>query len=214
MTPYRAVDLFSRSQLVRGFVLVQLGIAAINWPEVALPTSMAAAGALVALSGAYDVYVGTAARDTFRAWPVFAGHGAASVAFGLLTFALPRMSQELAMVLVAIWLILYGVMTSALAMALWPMPRTRWTLLGVTIVFVPLGLFATTLADLPEFVPLYLGAFFAVFLGALHLIGGLWLRRIAMPYFEPTVQSRWAPPMRPAGAHPHITRGGAGSRKV
>lgn len=214
MTPYRAVDLFSRSQLVRGVVLVQLGIAAINWPEVALPTSMAAAGALVALSGAYDVYVGATARDTFRAWPVFVGHGAASVAFALLTVALPRISLGVAMLLVAIWLIGYGLMTAALAMALWPMPRTRWTLLGVTLVFVPLGLFATTLADMPEFVPLYLGAFFAVFLGALHLIGALWLRRVALPYFAPTIQSRWAPPPRTAAAHPHVTRGGTGSRKV
>lgn len=214
MTPYRAVDLFSRSQLVRGLVLAQLGIAAINWPEVALPTSMAAAGALVALSGAYDVYVGSASRDTFRAWPVFVGHGAACVAFGLLTIALPRMAQDVAMFLVAIWLIGYGLMTTALAMALWPMPRTRWTLLGVTLLFVPLGLFATTLGDMPEFVPLYLGAFFAVFLGALHLTAGLWLRRVAMPYFAPTAQAGWAPPATPADAHSHITPGGAGSRKA
>lgn len=214
MTSYRAVDLFSRSQLVRGFVLAQLGIAAINWPEVALPTSMAIAGALVVLSGAYDAYVGAAARDTFRAWPVFVGHGAACAAFGLLTVTLPRISQGVAMLLVAVWLIGYGLMTGALAMALWPMPRTRWALLGVTIVFVPLGLFAATLGDMPEFVPLYLGAFFAVFLGALHLIAGLWLRRIAIPYFAPTTQSRWAPPIAPADAHRPITPGGAGSRKA
>ena len=214
MTPYRAVDLFSRSQLVRGFVLAQLGIAAINWPEVALPTSMAVAGVLVALSGAYDVYVGAASRDTFRAWPVFVGHGAACAAFGLLTVALPRISQGVAMFLVAIWLIAYGLMTTALAMALWPMPRTRWTLLGVTMVFVPLGLLATTLGDMPEFVPLYLGAFFAVFLGVLHLTGGLWLRRMALPYFAPTAQAGWAPPVTPTDAHRHVTPGGAGSRKV
>ncbi|HET7190239.1 MAG TPA: DUF308 domain-containing protein [Gemmatimonadaceae bacterium] len=214
MTPYRAVDLFSRSQLVRGLVLAQLGIAAINWPEVALPTSMAVAGALVALSGAYDVYVGAAARRSFRAWPVFVGHGAACVGFGLLTFALPRMAQSVAMFVVAIWLIAYGMMTTALAMALWPMPRTRWTLLGVTIVFVPLGLFATTLGDMPEFVPLYLGAFFAVFLGVLHLTAGLWLRRIALPYFAPTTQAAWAPPVTPTDAHPRVTPGATGSRKV
>lgn len=214
MTSHRAVDLFSRSQLGRGFVLAQLGIAAINWPEVALPTSMAVAGALVLLSGAYDVYVGAAARDTFRAWPVFVGHGAACAAFGLLTIGLPRISQGVAMLLVAIWLIGYGLMTAALAMALWPMPRTRWTLLGVTILFVPLGLFATTLGDMPQFVPLYLGAFFAVFLGVLHLVGGLWLRRVAMPYFAPTAQAGWAPPVTPADARPRITPGATGSRKV
>jgi uncharacterized membrane protein HdeD (DUF308 family) len=214
MTPYRAVDLFSRSQLLRGFILAQLGIAAINWPEVALPTSMAVAGVLVALSGAYDVYVGTAARGAFRAWPVFVGHGAACAAFGLLTIALPRMSQGIAMFLVAFWLIAYGLMTTALAMALWPMPRTRWTLLGVTMVFVPLGLFAITLGDMPEFVPLYLGAFFAVFLGALHLLGGLWLRRMAMPYFAPTTQAAWAPPTTPADAHPAVTPRASGPRKA
>ena len=214
MTSYRAVDLFSRSQLVRGFVLAQLGIMAINWPEVALPTSMAVAGALVMLSGAYDVYVGAASRETFRAWPVFVGHGAACAAFGLLTVALPRMSQDVAMFLVAVWLIGYGLMTTALAMALWPMPRTRWSLLGVTMLFVPLGLFAATLGDMPAFVPLYLGAFFAAFLGVLHLLGGLWLRRMAMPYFAPTAQAGWAPPVTPASARPHITPGGAGRRKA
>jgi uncharacterized membrane protein HdeD (DUF308 family) len=201
MTAFRTLDRFSRSQLARGAVLASLGVAAINWPEVALPASMTAAGVFVALSGMFDIYVGRAARDVFRGWPVLAGHGAACVVFGVLTILLPHLPLGAAMALVALWLVLYGVMTAALALALWPMPRTRWTLLGVTVVVVPAGLLATTLADMPIFVPLYLGACFAAFLGVVHLAGGVWLRRVAMPGFAPTTQSRWAPPATPAGAH-------------
>ena len=206
MTAYRALDLFSRSQLVRGGVLVALGIAALQWPDAALPASMAAAALLVVSSGAYDVYVGAASRREFRGWLLLAGHGAACIAFGILTGVLTRVPQDFAMLLVALWVALYGSMTAALSLALWPMRRTRWTLLAVTVVLVPVGLVAMTLGDMPQLVPLYLGAGFAVFLGAVHLAGGLWLRRIAMPQFAPTLQAGWAPPAGPAGAP--ITRGG------
>jgi hypothetical protein len=63
----------------------------------------------------------------------------------------------------------------------------------VSVILLPVGLVAMTLREMPELVPLYLGACFAVFLGALHLVGGLWLRRTVMPQFAPTVQAGWAP---------------------
>ncbi len=193
LSPYRALDQYSRSQLARGLVLLLFGIVAISWPETAMSVSMIVAGALVALSGVYDVLVGTRARRSLRAWPALVGHGVASVAFGALTVGLPYAPPAAAMTLVAFWLVLYGSMTGALALALWPMRRTRWTLVGVTVAVIPLGMSVTLLADVPRFVPLYLGAFFAVFLGALHLAGGLWLRRVALPHFAPTSQAAWAP---------------------
>jgi uncharacterized membrane protein HdeD (DUF308 family) len=196
-TPYRTLDHFSWSQLARGFVLVQFGVAAINWPETVLPVSMALAGLLVALSGAYDVTLGIRGRRALRAWPLLAGHGAACVAFGALTVGMLHVPLSTAMTLVALWLVLYGATTGALALALWPMRRTRWALLVVTATVIPLGLGAPLLVDLPEFVPLYLGAFFSVFLGVLHLAGGLWLRRVALPQFAPTVQAEWGPIARP-----------------
>jgi hypothetical protein len=103
-------------------------------------------------------------------------------------------SPAVAMPLIATWLIAYGLMTGALSLALWPMRRTRHALLGVTVVLIPVGLLALSLRDMPLFVPLYLGAGFAAFLGVLHLAGGLWLRRLAMPRFAPTVQSTWIRP--------------------
>ena len=210
LSPYRALDQYSRSQLARGLVLSVTGIVAVSWPETALPVSMIVAGALVALSGSYDVLVSMRARRSLRAWPLLSGHGAASVAFGALTIALPYTPLTTAMTLVALWLILYGSMTGALALALWPMRRTRWTLVGVTAAVLPLGLSVTLLAEMPRFVPLYLGAFFAAFFGALHLAGGLWLRRVAMPHFAPTSQAAWAPAsgfdLAAPNAHPAAKR--------
>ena len=201
MTAHRALDLFSRSQLARGAGLLLLAFAAIEWPELALSAAMLSAGVLVALTAALDIGIGVACRHHLRAWPVLVGHGVACLAFGLLTGGLLRLPQDAAMRLVAAWMICYGLMTAALAMALWPMARTRWTLLGVTLTVVPLGAVATALGGLPAFVPLYLGAFFAALLGVLHLAAGFWLRRIGMPYVAPTTQAGWAPPTGPAAAH-------------
>ena len=195
MTAYRALDCFSKSQLARGAVLASLGVAALAWPDSVLWAAMAVAGALVLLTGALDVLVGVATRRLFRGWPLLAGHGVACAAFGLLTMMIPRVSLGVAMPLITTWVIAYGVMTGVLSLALWPMRRTRQALLGVTFVLVPVGLLAMRLRDMPLFVSLYLGAGFAAFLGVLHLAGGLWLRRLAMPRFAPTVQSTW---LRPA----------------
>jgi Uncharacterized conserved protein len=202
MTAYRALERLSRSQLSRGIGLALLGSVAINWPERALPVAMTAAGVGLVLSGGYDLGIAFAARHVLRVWVVLGIHGLASLTFGLLTIGLPYVEQRAALPMVAAWMALYGLMMTTLAFALWPMRRTRWALLGSTLLVISTGVVATRMHDLPTFVPLYLGAFFAVLLGAMHVSAGLWLRRIGMPAFAPTLQSTWAPPAMHAGERP------------
>ena len=192
-TTNRLLGRLAWSQVARGAALTLLGAGAVAWPELALPRSMRAAGVLVALSGLADVIVGVRLRPTFRAWPLLAGHGVACIAFGLLTLALPRVSLALGMQLAALWLLLYGVIAGLLALALWPLPRTRATLAGVAVAFIAMAALARWLVQMPEFVAIYLGACFAVLLGLLHVIAGLWVWRVVMPEFAPTIQTGWVP---------------------
>ena len=205
-TPYHALELSARTELARGGALVTLGLFTIAWPEVALPVAPVVAGVLVALSGAYDLFVALRSREGLRPWLALAGHGGAWIAFGVLTAALPFLAIGTAMLLVAAWLLLFGSMTAALALAVWPMRRTRYSLLAVAVIVFSLAALATLFgAGMPPFIPLYLGACVAVFLGALHLAGGVWLRHEALPPYAPTTQAAWSPAdARAAGDPPRL----------
>lgn len=206
MTSYRGLDLFSRALLARGVVLALAGAVALRWPDDALSVAMAVAGGAVLAAGAGDLAVARAAGRAFRGWPVIAAHGAASVAFGALTLAARRAHQLAPWPLVAGWMACYGLLLATLALALWPWRRPRWALLGATAVVAAAAAVTTLTPELPPFASLYLGAAFAVLLGVVHAVAGLWLRRAAMPAVAPTLQSSWAPPVMPPGARPAARR--------
>ena len=122
--------------------------------EVALPVAPVVAGVLVALSGAYDLFVALRSREVLRPWLALAGHGGAWIAFGVLAAALPFLAIGTAMLLVAAWLLLFGSMTAALALAVWPMRRTRYSLLAVAVSVFSLAALATRFgAGMPPFIP-------------------------------------------------------------
>ena len=190
------------THVVRGTALMLLGAASVIWPEAALPVSMRAAGVVVALTGLADVALGVRLRSTFRGWPLLAGNGLACVAFGILTIALGRVPAEWGLGLTALWLLLYGLVAGLLAVALWPLSRTRSILAGVAVAFIATAAVARSLVGMPPFVTIYLGALFAVLLGTLHVAAGLWIRRVVVPEFSSTTQSAWMPEeSRAAGTH-------------
>ena len=183
---------FSTSLLTRGVLLVFLGIAAIGWPESALVVAMLTSAALLLVMGAFEMFLALRARDATRGWMVPLANGAACIVFGLLTLVFPSISLRFTLLLVAVWLLLYAAMTGALALALWPMPRTRrvllaWTALNVLLALLAIGVPSATVITL-----LYVGAGYAVAFGALHIAYGIWVRRIAVPYVAPTMQSSWS----------------------
>ena len=121
-----------------------------------------------------------------------AAHGAACVGFGVLTFAFLHLSLDVTLFLVSVWLVLYAALTLGLALGLWPMRRTRLTLLGCTVVNLSISVLALTMRETTIMTLLYAGAGYAVAFGLLQIVGGLWLRRVALPYFAPLIQSTWA----------------------
>jgi uncharacterized membrane protein HdeD (DUF308 family) len=187
----REASQFSTSLVARGVLLVFLGMTAISWPDELLVGAMFTGAACLVLFGAFEIYLALRTRHVTRGWLIPLASGAACVAFAVLTLVFPGLSLEITLMLVAAWLILYAGLTTALALALWPMPRTRRTLLAWTALNIVLAVLAVVLPNTTIFTLLYVGAGYAVALGALHMASGLWLHRVVVPRAAPTVQSTW-----------------------
>ena len=69
--------------------------------------------------------------------------------------------------------------------------QKRLMLLAWTAVDLLLAGIALSYSRATIFTLLYVGAGYAIAFGAFQLAAGLWLRRVAVPRFAPTIQARW-----------------------
>jgi uncharacterized membrane protein HdeD (DUF308 family) len=193
----KEVNGFATSLMTRGVLLAFLGISALAWPERAMTFAMLSASALLLLLGAYEIFLASRTRRVTPGWMIPMGNGVACVAFAILTLAFPGLSLNLTLLFVAIWLTFYGAFTAALALALWPMPRTRQTLILWTSTNLTLAILAVTIPHATIFTFMYVGAGYVIALGALHVASAIWIWRIASPRVAPVIQSSWQAPTRP-----------------
>lgn len=191
MSLSRETARFSASLLTRGILMVFLGLAAIRWPDEALAGAMITAAGLLVLFGTFEMVLALRTRRTTPGWIVPMANGAACVGFAVLTLGFPSLPFGLTLALVTLWLVLYAALTGGLALALWPMRRTRFTLLAWTALNVSLAVAALVAKEATIFTLLYVGAGYAVAFGALQVASGVWIRRIAVPYVEPPRSSPW-----------------------
>lgn len=194
ITLSRETSRFATSLIVRGTLLAFLGIAAIGWPDDVLVIAMLVAAALLGVLGAYEMLLAVRTRSATPGWMVPMASGSACVSFAILTLVLPGLALDVTLLLVAVWLLLYASLTGALALAVWPMPRTRNALLGWTLLNVVLAVAAVTMPSATIFTLLYVGAGYALAFGALQVASGMWIRRVALPRVGATVQSAWSMP--------------------
>jgi uncharacterized membrane protein HdeD (DUF308 family) len=195
LTLSRETSRFATSLIVRGTLLAFLGIAAISWPDDVLVIAMVVGAGLLAVLGAYEMLLALRTHSATPGWMVPMASGAACVSFAILTLVLPGMALDVTLLLVAVWLVLYAALTGALALAVWPMARTRNALLGWTLLNLVLAVAAVTMPSATIFTLLYVGAGYSVAFGALQVASGMWIRRVALPRVGATVQSRWPAPV-------------------
>ena len=182
---------FSTSLLTRGGLMVLLGSAAIGWPDDLIVGAMLAAAVLLAVLGAYEMILALRTRRATPGFLVPMANGAACIGFAILTLAFPGLSLQVTLIAVSIWLVLYATLTGALALALWPMVRTRRVLVSWTVLNIALALGAVTARQATIFTVLYVGAGYAVAFGVLQVAAGMWVRRIAVPFVAPPTQAGW-----------------------
>lgn len=184
---------FSTSLIARGVLMIFLGIAAIGWADAALLIAMVIAAVLLAALGAFEIVLALRTLQRSRGWVIPMVDGAACIGFAVLSLVFPGLTLRHTLELVAAWMVCYALLTGSLALALWPMSRTRTVLLAWTALDVVLAVLALTYPGTTIFTVLYAGAAYAVTFGALQLASGLWIRRIAVPRVEPTIQATWTP---------------------
>jgi len=132
---------------------------------------------LASLLGIYEVSIGGTLprRAPGRAFVIV--HGAATLAFGLMTVGAPAVPLFLALSIVTAWLLLYaGVAFSAAIMSTFSWP-TRTILLSWGLVNVALALIVALYPEGTIFALVFFGAGYAALFGAWQVAMGLWLRR-------------------------------------
>ena len=189
---YAGYTRFALVLAIKGAFMAALGLVALLWSTTTLVNAMMFASLLLAVAGLYEIVLGVQYRRHSRGWLVPVGDGLASLGLAALSVTLTAIPLSGTMVLSAIWLGGYGVALAALALAVWPMTRTRRVLLAVAA--VDLLLAGMTASDAYTiFTVLYAGAAYAILFGAFQVTAGWWIRTIAVPEVAPTRQSGWHP---------------------
>ena len=117
--------------------------------------------------------------------------GAACLGWAALTATLTVISYHATLLLASVWLFFCGVLAFLLALALWPMRRTRLAMLAWSIVQLSLAAFAAFDSEAGLFTLLYVGAGYAIAFGVFQIAAARWMRNVAMPLFEPTLPQHW-----------------------
>jgi len=95
------------------------------------------------------------------------------------------------MFVASLWLFVCGAFALALALAIWPMRRTRWEMLAWSDVQLVLAVVAMFDANADLVTLLYVGAAYTIGFGIFQIAAARWMRRVALPQVEPTLQHRW-----------------------
>ena len=184
----------SRTLVVRGALMLVLGVAAVMWPEPALIGAMLTVGIVASVFGIYEMSIGVSLRGRTPEWSVILAHGTASLAFGLLTVGAPGLTLRLALVVTAAWFVLYTAISWKAAIDWWSIPTLRSALLIWGGIDAALGLLAVAYPAATIFALLFFGAVYAALFGAWQIAMGFLIRQLMC-------RGSIAHAAAPAGAH-------------
>jgi uncharacterized membrane protein HdeD (DUF308 family) len=172
----KELNRLSGTLVVRGVLMLILGVSAAVWPEPLLIAALISVGVIALLSGGYELAVALSLRSRTDGWWLVLLHGGASVAFGLLTLGGPRQPIALALAATAAWLLVYA--SLAWIGALLSHTRTlRRVLFACALVHVVLAILAIAYPS-TVFSLLFFGAIYAAALGAWQIVVGILVRHI------------------------------------
>lgn len=163
--------------VVRGSLMVALGVVAMLWPEPVLVDALLAVGLLASLLGIYEASIGATLPRGTPGRTVVTLHGLVTLAFGLMTVGAPPVSLALGLAVVTGWLLLYAGVAFGAAVISKLSWLVRAMLATCGFVNVVLALMVALYPDRTIFILLFFGAAYAALFGAWQVAVGLWLRR-------------------------------------
>jgi uncharacterized membrane protein HdeD (DUF308 family) len=189
--PSRPVRRFATVLQGRGAIALACGVAALAWPDGMLLRAMLFTALVLAASGAYEMGFAWHNRHLNRGWPLALADGAACFGMAVISVTLTAIPFHATMLLASAWLFACGVLAVLLALAIWPMRRTRLAMLGWAGAQLVLATFALFDGNADLVMLLYVGAAYTIGFGLFQIVAAQWMRRVAMPQFELTEQHRW-----------------------
>lgn len=190
LTVHEGHTRFAATLAVKGTAFTMLGVAALVWSDATVMYAVLLASFIMMACGAYDIILGAQVHRQFRGWPILVFEGAASLGMAALGLGFTAAAGHTTLVLAALWLSAYGAMAGTLALAVWPMSRTRVPLIAWSAFNLLLsGMALSSGAGIST--PWYAGATYALAFGAFQLSAAFWVRKFATPEVAPTCQSQW-----------------------
>jgi len=187
----RPVRRFAAVLWGRGVIALACGVAALAWPDAALLRAMLLTAIVLAASGVYELGFAWHNRHRHRGWPLALADGAACLGMAAISGTLTAVPFHLTMLLAAGWLLACGVLAALLALAIWPMRRSRLAMLAWAAAQLALAAVAMFDQSADLIVLLYVGATYTVAFGVFQVVAAQWMRCVALPQYEPTQQRRW-----------------------
>lgn len=187
----RPVRRFAAVLRGRGAIALACGVAALAWPDGLLLRAMLATAVLLAASGAYEMGFALRNRHRHRGWPLALADGAACFGMAVISVTVTAIPFHATMLLAAGWLLACGVLALLLALAIWPMRRSRLAMLAWSGAQLALAAVALVDASADIVTLLYVGAAYTIGFGIFQIVAAQWMRRVALPQYEPTQQHRW-----------------------
>jgi len=157
--------------VLRGILLLLLGLAALIWPHMTLALLVLWIGAAFLVSGVFALAAAVVGRGIEgRGWLVL--EGVLDVAAGIVTFLYPGITQVVLLAVVAGWAIITGMLQIVTAVRFRKVLRREWLLglAGALAVLFGVLLIARPVAGLTT-LTLLIGAFTIVYGAALIALG-------------------------------------------
>ena len=190
----RPVTRFASVLEARGGIAIGAGAVALAWPDEVLLPAMLLTGLVLAASAIYEVTFAVRHRAENRGWPLALADGLACLGLATLIASLTAIPFHATLVLAAVWFLVGGGLAFALALAVWPMRRTRAALLAWSATQLTLAAFAAIDREADLVLLLFVGAGYTIAFGIFQVVAAVWMRRVAAPQFAPTQQERWIAP--------------------
>ena len=160
--------------ILRGILLIGLGVFAFIAPQPTLVALIALFGAFMLVDGVLAVIAGVTVPSGPRWWIVLAG--IAGIAVGVLTFVSPSATAVAIVLFVAVWAIIIGVGQIVTAWRLRSAIEGEWIYYVSGVISILFGAFLIVFPGAGVLSLLWLIGFYAIFFGVMHVYTGWMLR--------------------------------------
>jgi uncharacterized membrane protein HdeD (DUF308 family) len=165
--------------VLRGVFAILFGVMAFAWPGITLGAMVLLYGAYALVDGVFAIAAAVTGRTQGMPWWALLVEGIAGIAFGVLTFAWPGITELVLLSLIAAWAIVTGVFEIVAAIRLRKEIRGEWILALSGALSILLGVLLVARPTVGLLWIAWMTGAYAIVFGSLLITLGFQLRRLS-----------------------------------